>query len=185
MEVRTPKKKMTRTQQLALDGILAALTVVFGFVSIRIGNVMKISLEDLPVVFAALLFGPIDGMAVAFVGIFLYQLMSFGITVTTPLWILPFVVVGALIGAFAKKAEYNNTNRQILFLFILAELVIWALNTGAIYADAKIYGYYYPTIISSMLLIRMLTAIAKGVLFGLLSPSVLKLLSRITYNGRM
>ena len=184
MERSGDKKGMSRAQHLALDGILAALAVVLGFVSIRIGNIMKISLEDLPVIFAALLFGPADGAAVAFVGIFLYQLFSFGITATTMLWVLPFVVVGWIVGMFAKKADFNNTNRQILILFLAAELIIWALNSGAIYADSKIYGYYYPTIVTGMLLIRAVTAVIKGVVLGLVSPSVLRLLARITYNGR-
>ena len=175
---------ISRAQRLAIDGILAALAVILGFVSIRIGNIMKISLEDLPIIFAALLFGPLDGAAVALVGIFLYQLFSYGLTVTTPLWILPFVVVGLIIGAFAKKAHFNNSNKQILVLFLAAEIMIWAMNSFAIYADSKIYGYYYPTIVSGMLPIRLVTAVIKGIILGLISPAVLKSLSRITHNGR-
>ena len=184
MEKTVSAKSRSKTQQLAIDGILAALAVVLGFVSIRIGNIMKISLEDLPVVFAALMFGPVDGAAVAAVGIFLYQLFSFGITVTTPLWVLPFVVVGLIIGALAKKSNYCNSKKEILIMFLAAEVMIWAMNTGAIYADSKIYGYYYPTIITGMLLIRLVTAVIKGIILGLISPSVLKLLSKVTYNGR-
>ena len=172
-----------KAQRLAIDGVLAALAVILGFVSIRIGNIMKISLEDIPVIYAALLFGPVDGAAVAAVGIFLYQLFSYGITVTTALWILPFVVVGLIVGRFAGKARFNNSDREIFFLFLLAELIIWALNSFAIYADSKIYGYYYPTIVSGMLLIRCVTAVIKGILFGLISPRILKTLSRVTHNG--
>lgn len=178
------KKELSKAQHLAIDGVLAALAVVLGFASIRIGNIMKITLEDLPVIFAALLFGPADGAAVAAVGIFLYQLLSFGITVTTPLWIVPFVVTGLIIGAFAKKAGFNNSRKQLVILFLAAELMIWAMNTGAIYADSKIYGYYYPTIITGMLLIRAVTAVIKGIVLGMLSYPVLRILSRVTRNGR-
>lgn len=174
----------TRTQQLTMDAVLAAMVVVLGFVSIRIGNIMKISLEDFPVIFAALMFGPVDGMVVAAVGIFLYQLLSYGITVTTILWILPFVVVGGLAGWYAKKSNYNNSGKQILITFIICELIIFALNTGAIYADSKIYGYYYPTIITGMILIRAVTALGKGVVLGLVSPPILRALSKVTGNGR-
>ena len=172
-------KNLTKTQRLAIDGILAALAVILGFLSIRIGNIMKISLEDLPVIFAALLFGPVDGALVALVGIFLYQLFSFGITLTTALWILPFVLAGLIIGAFAKKAEFHNTAKQILGLFLLGEILIWAVNTFAIYADSKIYGYYYPTIVTGMLLIRLVTAVIKGVVLGLISPAILNMLARV------
>ncbi|MBE6041411.1 MAG: ECF transporter S component [Clostridiales bacterium] len=180
----TSRSGRTRTQQLTMDAVLAAMVVVLGFVSIRIGNIMKISLEDFPVIFAALMFGPVDGMVVAAVGIFLYQLLSYGITATTVLWILPFVVVGGLAGWYAKKSGYNNSSKQILITFIVCELIICALNTGAIYVDSKMYGYYYPTIITGMILIRTLTALGKGVVLGLVSPPVLRALSKVTGNGR-
>ena len=174
----------TRTQQLATDALLAAMCVVLGFMSIRIGNIMKISLEDFPVILAALMYGPADGMIVAAVGIFLYQLLSYGITATTALWILPFVIVGGLAGLYAKKSNFNNDPKQILAIFIICEILICILNTGAIYADAKIFGYYYPTIITGMIAIRMVTAIGKGIVLGLVSPPLLKTLSRVTGNGR-
>ena len=174
----------TRTQQLATDALLAAMCVVLGFMSIRIGNIMKISLEDFPVILAALMYGPGEGMIVAFVGIFLYQLLSFGITATTLLWVLPFVVVGGLAGLYANKFNFNNEPKQILGVFLVSEILICLLNTGAIYVDSKMFGYYYPTIITGMIAIRMVTAIGKGIVLGLISPPLLKTLSRVTGNGR-
>ena len=174
----------TRTQQLAIDAVLAAMVVVLGFVSIRIGNVMKVSLEDFPVIIAALMFGPVDGMAVAAVGIFLYQLLGYGLTVTTALWILPFIVVGGLVGLYASKSGYNNSRKQLIIVFLLSEILICLLNTGAIYVDSKIFGYYYPTIITGMIAIRMVTAIIKGIVLGIVSAPLLKALSRVSGNGR-
>jgi ECF transporter S component (folate family) len=174
----------TRTQQLATDALLAAMCVVLGFMSIRIGNIMKISLEDFPVILAALMYGPGEGMIVAFVGIFLYQLLSYGITATTLLWVLPFVVAGGLAGLYAKKFNFNNDSRQILGVFLVSEILICLLNTGAIYVDSKMFGYYYPTIITGMIAIRMVTAIGKGIVLGLVSPPLLRTLSRVTGNGR-
>ena len=176
-------KKRRGTTQLAIDGMLAALCVVLGFASIRIGNIIKISFEDLPVMFAALMFGPVDGVAVAFIGIFLYQLFSFGITVTTPLWVLPFVTAGLVYGLIAKKYNFNNTPRQILIIFITSAFLILGLNTIAIYADSKIYGYYYPTIITGVIGVRAIIALVKGIAVGLIAAPVLKTLSRITKNG--
>ena len=178
------KGERTRTQQLVMDALLAAMCVVLGFMSIRIGNIMKISLEDFPVIIAALMFGPVEGMIVGGIGIFLYQLLSYGITVTTVLWILPFVIVGAIAGLYAKKAGYNNSKKQIFFIFLVCEILVCLLNTGAIYADSKIYGYYYPTIITGMILIRLATAVGKGVVLGLISPPILKAMSKVTGNGR-
>ena len=178
------RRGRTRIQQLAVDAVLAAMVVVLGYMSIRIGNIMKVSLEDFPVMIAALIFGPADGMIVAGVGIFLYQLLSYGITATTVLWVIPFVAVGGLAGWYAKRSNYNNTGRQILILFIACELLICLLNTGAIYADSKIYGYYYPTIITGMIAIRLVVAAVKGVVLGVISTPLLKALSKVTGNGR-
>ncbi|MBR0309154.1 MAG: ECF transporter S component [Mogibacterium sp.] len=172
-----------RTTQLVMDSVLAAMVVVLGFVSINLGNVMKISLEDFPVIFAALMFGPVDGMIVAGIGIFLYQLLSYGITATTALWIFPFIAAGAIAGLYAKKWNYSNSARQLMFIFIVSELIVFLLNTVAIYADSKIYGYYYPTIITGMILVRFVTALAKGVILGFISQPVLKRLSKFTGNG--
>ena len=180
----TNRNGRTRTQQLALDSILAAMVVVLGFTSIRIGNIMKVSLEDFPVIIAALMFGPADGIIVAGIGIFLYQLLSYGITATTILWIIPFVVVGGLAGLYAMRSNYNNDRKQLLIIFLICEILICLLNTGAIYADSKIFGYYYPTIITGMIAIRMVTAVAKGVILGIISTPLLKALSRVTGNGR-
>lgn len=178
------RPKRDRTQQLVADAILAAMVVVLGYTSIRIGNIMKISLEDFPVMIAALMFGPVDGMIVAGVGIFLYQLLSYGITATTALWILPFVVVGGLAGLYAKRANYYNSKKQMLIIFLICEILICLLNTVAIYADSKIYGYYYPTIITGMIAIRMVTAVGKGIVLGIVSTPLLKALSKVSGNGR-
>ena len=69
-------------------------------------------------------------------------------------------------------------------IHIYREILICLLNTGAIYADSKIFGYYYPTIITSMILIRLVTALGKGVVLGFISPPILKAMSKITGNGR-
>jgi glucokinase len=48
----------------------------------------------------------------------------------------------------------------------------------------EIYGYYYPTIITGMIAIRMVTAVVKGIVLGIVSGPLLKALSRVTGNGR-
>ncbi len=58
----------TRVRKLALLGILAAASVILGkFLQIRIGDTIRISLENLPIIFAGILFGPVSGAAVGIV----------------------------------------------------------------------------------------------------------------------
>ena len=49
-------------------------------------NSIKITFESFPILLGALLFGPLDGLAVGFVGTLLYQLRRYGVSVTTPRW---------------------------------------------------------------------------------------------------
>jgi hypothetical protein len=93
-------------------------------------------------------------------------------------------VTGGLAGLYAKKSGYNNNRKQILIIFLICEILICLLNTIAIYADSKIFGYYYPTIITGMIAIRMVTAVGKGIVLGIVSTPLLKALSKVTGNGR-
>ena len=86
-------KKMT-TRQMAADSMLAAMCAVLGAVALDVGN-LKITLESVPIIVGALLFGSLDGAAIGFVGTLVYQLLRYGVSVTTLLWILPYVVCAA------------------------------------------------------------------------------------------
>ncbi len=69
---------------MTMDAMLAAVCVVLGCVGLNLGN-NKITFEGLPVLIAAMMFGPIDGMIVGAVGTFLSQLIMWGLMITTPL----------------------------------------------------------------------------------------------------
>ena len=78
----------SKTKKLAMDSMLAAMCAVLGYLSLDFGN-LKITFESVPILLGALLLGPIDGMAIGGVGTLLYQLVRYGVSVTTLLWILP------------------------------------------------------------------------------------------------
>ena len=55
-------------RRLAILGILAAASVILGkLLQIPIGDTIRISLENLPVIFAGIVFGPFSGMATGLV----------------------------------------------------------------------------------------------------------------------
>ena len=79
----------SRTHTLCLVSVLAALYVPLSiFVAVQMGNV-RISFGSLPVVVSALLLGPVEAVAVAMVGEFFKQLLTYGITATTVLYLIP------------------------------------------------------------------------------------------------
>ncbi len=70
-----------------------------------------------------------------------YQLLRYGVSVTTLLWILPYVVCGLIVGLYAQKRGFSSAQSRIIIV-VIAELVVTTLNTGVMYIDSKIYGYY-------------------------------------------
>ena len=163
---------MTKTKTLAINAILSAMCVVLSYLSIDLGNI-KFSLESLPVLAGALLLGGWSGGAVGLVGTLISQLLRYGLSVTTPLWILPHVVCGIIVGLYAQKKDFRLSPGQAIGVVAAGELAVTALNTIALYVDSRIYGYYTPTLITGMLAARFLLAVGRAVLFGALLPPLL------------
>lgn len=170
-------------KQLSTNAMLAAMCAVLGAVSLDLGNI-KITLESIPVILGALLFGPADGAIIGFVGTFVYQVLRYGFSATTLLWMLPHVVCGFIVGLYAKKKSFNLSVVQTFVITVIAGLVLTTLNTGVMYIDSKIYGYYSAVYIFGSMLIRYISGIAKFVAIGVLMPPLVNLLrSRFFLNG--
>ena len=75
------------TRKLVVIAMMVAVYVVLNTVgTIRLGWI-NISVSALPIIVGALLYGPGGGLMVGLVGAFLGQLMTYGVTATTVLWI--------------------------------------------------------------------------------------------------
>lgn len=160
-------------KRMTVISMLAAMCAVLGAISIDLGN-LKITLESIPVILGAALFGPIDGALVGFVGTFVYQVIRYGFSVTTLLWMLPYCICGLIVGLYAKKHNYNLSVKQMILIVVIAELVITTLNTGVLYIDSKIYGYYSAVYIFGTLVPRYLICVGKAVAEGALLPLLIK-----------
>lgn len=172
----------SNTAQLTLNAMLAAMCAVLGYVSLDMGN-FKLTFESVPVLLAALMYGPASGALVGGIGTFIYQILRYGISVTTLLWIMPYVMAGFAAGLYAKKYRFSNTSKQLMFIITAAELMIFAVNTLVLLADSLIYGYYSAAFIFGTLGLRFAVALGKGAVFGAVLPTVLKKISVITHNG--
>ena len=126
----------------------------------------------------ALLLGPVDGLAIGGVGTLLYQLLRFGVSATTALWIAPYVLLGLCVGAVSARHGYACTPRQLALLAVLGELGITVLNTGSLYVDSLIYGYYSPVFVFGTLPLRLAICAGKGIVLALLLPTLLRITRR-------
>ena len=159
--------------------MMAAVYVTLAYLSVSLGFA-KITLESLPVIIAGLMLGPVDGLIVGGVGTFIYQLTSYGITLTTVLWMLPYMVCGVICGFYAKKYHYYNNVRQLRTIIIQAELILFLLNTLAIYADSKIYGYYTAAYVWGAVGVRAAVAAVKCVIYSFVTMPILKGMAEIS-----
>lgn len=165
------------TRKLAVNALLAAMCAVLGAISLDFGN-LKVTFESLPVLVAALLFGPIDGLAVGGIGTLLYQVLRYGVTATTALWILPYILCGLLTGLYAKKRAYTLSTKQMAFIMFAMSIMIFALNTLVLYIDSKVYGYYSAVFIFGSMVPRVLICLAKAAVFTAIMPPLLRAAKR-------
>ncbi len=176
-------KRIFTTRQMAMDAVLAAVCAVLGYYGPDLGN-LKITFEGLPVIVAALLFSPLDGAAVGAVGTLLYQLLRYGVSATTLLWILPYVLCGLLVGRIADRCAPEKSFLRLAGTVLAGEGLVFLLNTLVIYADSKIYGYYsFPYVFGSFFLRAGICA-AKTVLYSAVLPGLLTALRKGGASGR-
>ena len=167
-----------KTRQLAIDAMLAAMCAVLGYIALDFLSI-KITFESLPILLGALLFGPLDGALIGLVGTGVYQLLRYGVSATTVLWMVPYILCGFLAGYYAKKKGFSPDAKQTVFIVVLTELIITILNTGVMYLDSKIYAYYFPGFITGTLAVRFVVCIVKAIVFGLVLPMLMRGVSKV------
>ena len=160
-------------RRLAADAMFAAMVTVLAAAAIKTGN-LKITIEAMPVFLGALMLGPVDGLAIGGIGTLLYQMLSYGFTATTALWIIPYMVCGLFVGLCARIKRFDLTNRQLMVIVVIGELLVTFFNTIALYVDSHVYGYYHPTIITGVLGLRLVICVVKAMAYSVILPSLLK-----------
>lgn len=163
---------MNNTKKLALDGMCTAMCTVLGYIAIDTGSV-KVTFESLPILAGAFLFGPVDGLAIGTVGTLLYQLLRYGVSATTPLWILPYTLCGLAAGLCAQRADLSRARRALTATMVGCELLVTLCNTIALYVDSQLYGYYFPGFITGSLALRLVLCIVKALAFSAVLPRLL------------
>ncbi len=162
------------TVRLTTDAMLMAMYFVLGtFCTIRL-PVVEISLTSLPILACAFLFGPLDAAVIGLGGAFLEQMVTYGVSPTTLLWILPPALQGLLAGLIAWLFHNRMKKWQTALTVLIAELFLTALNTAALYLDAHIMSYTVkalPLILPGRLLAAgARTAITMSLILFLLPP---------------
>lgn len=167
-----------KTKKLVLAGLFIALYVVLSFLAVNL-QVMKISFAGLPVIIGAMIFGPFFGVQVGLIGALLEQILRYGITATTFLWILPVAARGLIVGIYAKKKKFNMTVKQMGMIMIVSAIAVTILNTPIIYLDSKIYGYYNFATVFGAVFFRIFTGIVTSIAYLAIVPLIVNRLSSL------
>ena len=175
----TWKSSAMSTRKMVTIAMLTAVYVVLNFAgTVRLGWI-NISVASLPVIVGAMLYGPVGGLLVGLLGAFMGQLLTYGVTATTILWILPQAARGLLVGVYAKHCGYKLQPADSSPLALIGTaLVVTALNTGAMYIDSVIYNYYSYAYVFGGLVVRIISGAATAVLMVFVAPPVVNLLNR-------
>ena len=171
-----------KPKRLVINAMLIAMYVVLSLVAtINLWN-MKFTLDSLPIIVGAALFGPVDGMLIGLLGSFTNQMLTYGFGPTTVLWVIPAAVRGLLVGLFAKHCNFNMSHKQTQFITISSALVVTALNTFMMYIDSKIYGYYSFAYVFGGILPRVIAGVIIAFVFASIVPQIVKQLKRIVIS---
>lgn len=175
-------------RRMCVDGMLVGLFVVLTLVNIKIGPMVRISFGSLPVVFASLLFGPLDGFIVACIGEFVCQVVNYGFSLTTVLWVLVPGVRALFIGfiSYLFKRKGRALEKHLVWYFatlIVASLLVTLANTGVSFLDAYLYEYPF-TFVWLTNGIRALISLATAVVIGLICIPLVKAIGSLVYPGR-
>ena len=137
-------------RRIVYDGMLISLYVVLSTLGIRLPQPINITITfaSVATTMAALVFGPADAFLIGLLGEFLAQFMKYGITLTTPIWILPPAIRGLFIGIVASIFRRKGKDLMDRKVFALVTLLIGSIltsfvNTAAMAIDAAVYQYSY------------------------------------------
>ena len=167
-------------QKLATNAILIALHIILArMASIRIGPSFSITVSGITEVVAGLLFGPVSGGTVGLLGSFLNQVIAYGLSVTTVLWILPAAVKGLMCGWYAKAYDYDLSPFQILWILLVSSLVVTSMNTVVMIIDAEIFHYSTKATVLGMMAARYISGALTSVAYMLVTTPLLHRLKKL------
>lgn len=167
-----------RLERLVLDAVMIALYFVLSLFTLKLGNV-HIGFKFLTLVVSATLFSAVDGCIIAACGELLNQLLSYGFTATTVLYLIPpmlyALTVGLVAGAFyRKKAVALERKPHFMYGACIAGGLLTTLgNTAVNFVDSKLYGYYSWAYVFGDFFVRLGTGAISAVVMATIAVPLL------------
>lgn len=183
------RKNRFPVRRIAVDAVLIAMYFGLSLLSVEMGGI-KLTFASLPTLICAMLFGPIDGFLVGFLGAFMEQMIRYGFTATTVLWVLPPAIRGLFVGVcvllLKKQMSVDailSTKRPYVYFVVtlISGVLVSTLNTLVYYVDAKLYHYYEYHLIFGMFWVRIASGLLSTLLMAVVALPVVAALQRANF----
>ena len=183
------RKTRFPVRRIAVDAVLIAMYFGLSLLSVEMGGI-KLTFASLPTLICAMLFGPIDGFLVGFLGAFMEQMIRYGFTATTVLWVLPSAIRGLFVGVcvllLKKQMSVDailSTKRPYVYFVVtlISGVLVSTLNTLVYYVDAKLYHYYEYHLIFGMFWVRIASGLLSTLLMAIVALPVVAALQRANF----
>lgn len=172
-------QKSKTTKQICFNAVMVAVFMALELISLRLPFDLKITLNGIPIILSALYFGPLVGGTVGLLGSFLSQMLTYGFSATTFLWVLPAVIRGVSIGVSNICFKKSRKVWIITIEIIISSILVTAFNTLALIIDATIYGYNTPAVILAETSGRLILSVITAIIYSIIIPLTFKPLDKI------
>ena len=154
------RKTAMPLKAIAMMAILAAISIILGkYLAIRVGDVLRFSFENLPILFAGMVFGPIGGILVGVVADLIgCVLVGYAIN---PIVTVGAAVIGGLSGVvwfLLKRLPKINTAVRVFVTVLLSHLI------GSVVVKTFGLAVFYDMPFWILMLWRLLNYVIVGVL---------------------
>lgn len=182
-------KKQTSIKNITLSAVMAAVYFLLDYIATNgssiFGGSLKISLSALPVIIVAVFLGPVWGGLTGFIGAFLGQIVAYGFTPMTLLWVLPAVARGVSVGLMLKLFKEPTKPLNLIIVTCISSVLVTVLNTAAKLVDFAVYGAYYPGAPESYWAVmvevpqRLAVGIVTAIILSLMLPTIIDALKKV------
>lgn len=179
------KKKLTVLDITICAAMIAVHIVLDLFLTIRIGELYKITLNTLPFVVVGMMCGPLQGAISGLVGCFLSQMLGpYGLMITTPIWIIPGMLSGLTSGLIFKAFKRKQTIVVIAVTVFLAELITTIYNWfGSYLGDVVILKDMVIEVLIGAIPIRLANWALRSVVYSVVLVPLCKTLLKSSPAG--
>lgn len=183
-----------RETRLTVWGRIAAVLIsallhylLSKYLSFDVGQI-RISVDQLPILLLAILFGPIEAAVAALLGGFFYQVELYGLQWMLVPWLISNALRGVIVGYGCRYLAVRNDDKpwkkpvQFVALLCFAAIVTTIVNTALIWIEVR--NIFTQELVFDSFYTRLFLSTVIAVIIGLVLPPVSHAIDKRMLSGR-